>query len=173
MLRWLVTFCFAFAAGLAQAAPQRQGAAELLYGYFCALEPVSSEQAAGTVSGVVLLVDSLPSFISQGPVVPAQIGVGFGVHVRVLPEYEGQVTVQVEHPPMGPNGVTRENWNTRLSSDDLTYSGFSFEEDYELLPGTWTMSAHASGRPIYSVSFEVVIPAVLPPVDCSRYVPLS
>ena len=165
-------FAFALAPGLALAAPSTPGVAEFDYGYFCALEPVDEGVAEGTISGTVAYVEGPPPFISRGSLVPARIGVGFGVHVRVLPEYEGMVTVHVEHPPMGPDGVTRQVWVTDLSADEQEYLGYSFDHSYELVTGPWRMTATANGRVIYDASFEVLDPALMPPVVCTM-VPMS
>ncbi len=172
-MRWLLPLVLILAATLARAGVSTPGTAEFEFGYFCALEPVASAEAKDTISGEILLVDTLPRFIRRGHMVPAQIGVGFGVHVRVRPEHAGPVTIESVHPPMGPNGVTRQSWITTLSDADKSYLGYSFEHRYELLPGTWTFRASASGRLIYEVSFSVVDPGLLPPVSCGWNLPTS
>ncbi len=154
------------AASGATAAPRTPGAAEFEYGYFCAMEPVDEGVAEGTISGTVSFVEGPPPFLNLGSLVPGQLGVGFGVHVRVRPEYEGMVTVLVEHPPMGPEGVTRQVWVTDLSSAEQEYLGYSFDEPYEVVKGQWIMSATANGRVIYEASFEVLDPVLMPPVTC-------
>ncbi|WP_172300263.1 DUF3859 domain-containing protein [Pseudoruegeria sp. HB172150] len=148
------------------------GAAELDYGYFCALQPVDQGPAADTISGTVNFVEGRPDFLRRGSLVPAQMGLGFGVHVRPLPDYDGLVTVEVTHPPMGPQGVTHQTWVTELDSTELEYLGYSFDEDYELVEGVWTMKAQSEGRTIYEVAFTVVDADVLPPVTCEM-VPMS
>lgn len=158
---------------LCRAAPLGPGAAELDQGFFCALKTVSREPAQDTVSGSINLVAGAPAFIGPGPEVPARIGIGFGVMVRAAPGMAGPTTVQVEHPPMGPNAVTRQSWTTVLSGTQAQYLGYTFELPYELLPGRWTMSARANGRAIYEVSFNVVNPAQMPWITCGEQVPLS
>jgi len=149
-------------------APESPGAIEFEYGYFCALKPVATQKAQDTVSGDVSLVAALPQFIATGAIVPAQIGIGFGVKIRVQPGFTGLVTAVSEHPPMGPNGVTRQSWQTAFSDTEIQYAGYSFEHAYEVLPGTWTLSAQSNGRQIYRVSFDVVAPERLPLVSCGQ-----
>jgi hypothetical protein len=165
----LLIFCLAAMPG--HAAPRTPGAADFRHGYFCAIEPVGKEAAEGTISGEVLLVEGLPPFIAPGPLVPAQIGVGFGVHVRVNPQMAGPVTIHVEHPPI--TGISHESWTTFFTGDDMQYVGFAFEHDYELVQGRWSMWAEAAGREIYAVDFQVVDPALLPTVICGQHTPLS
>ncbi|KMW60578.1 hypothetical protein AIOL_000740 [Candidatus Rhodobacter oscarellae] len=143
------------------------GAVFFDYGYFCEVETIEQQEAEGTLSGVVNLVAEPPDFLRQTTIIPAQIGVGFGVHLMVTPEFAGLVTVQTTHPPMGPDGITVETWETEFETDDLSYNGFTFEYEYELVKGPWTLSASANGRLIYSVDFEVVDQRFLPPVNCA------
>lgn len=163
--------CLAAAAVLARGAGP--GAAELEYGFFCALETAATQEAPGTVSGTVNIVEGSPDFIGPGPEVPARIGIGFGVKVRARAGLAGPVTVEIEHPPMGPNAVTRQYWHTTLSGTDKQYLGYTFDQAYEVLPGRWTMSASANGRQIYAVSFQVVPAAQMPWIDCGWQVPIS
>ncbi len=173
MFRLLTIALCLFGAAAALARGAGPGAAELEYGFFCALETAATQEAPGTVSGIVNIVEGSPDFIGPGPEVPARIGIGFGVKVRARPGMSGSVTVHIEHPPMGPNAVTQQYWNTTLSGIDKQYLGYTFEKDYEVLPGRWTMSASANGRPIYSVSFVIVPANQMPWIDCGWQVPLS
>ncbi|KZY36124.1 hypothetical protein A3731_02275 [Roseovarius sp. HI0049] len=148
-----------FVCGTPMAAhPVTDGVAQLEYGYMCKLATEEEMMAEDTLSGTVSLVTDPPPFTYRGTTVPAEIGVEFGVRVQVLPEFEGPATVHVEHPPHGAAGITRESWQTWLSAGDMGYASFSFEADYEVTPGKWTMSASANGRLIYSVTFDVIAP---------------
>jgi len=172
-MRRALAFCLLWLTAAANAAPQTPGVAAFDYGYFCALDPVEEQASPDTVSGTVQLVADLPTFIARDLNVPAQVGVGFGVHVQTLPQFAGQVTVTSEHPPMGPNGVTRQSWVTDLSATEQNYVGYSFEYDYELLPGLWTLSAQANGRMLYSITFNILPPTQSPGVPCRQNIPLS
>lgn len=169
----LLRLVFLLLPTLVAAEPSTPGAAYFAYGHFCSLDPVAEERSADTISGTVQLVEGLPEFAAEGPNVPAQIGVGFGVHVQTLPQYAGPVLIVTEHPPMGPEGVTRQSWVTSFSADAPTYVGYSFEYEYELLPGLWTLSAQANGREIYSVTFNVFRPAQSQGLSCRAFIPLS
>ena len=136
------------------------------YGYFCALEPVSELEAEGTISGTVSLIEGPPNFIGTGPLVPAQIGVGFGILFDLPPESIGPVRVDVTHPPLGPNGVTTEVWVSNITVANDNYVGFSFDLPYELRKGSWGFVGTANGRLVFDARFEVLDPALLPPVQC-------
>ncbi|MDJ0629754.1 MAG: DUF3859 domain-containing protein [Rhodobacter sp.] len=149
-----------------QAAVTAPGAVSYSYGYFCALEPVSELEAEGTISGTVSLIDGPPRFIREGPLVPAQIGVGFGIVFDLLPRYVGPVQVEVTHPPMGPDGVTTEIWVSDITDAVDNYVGFSFDLPYELREGDWGFRGTANGRLVFDVSFNVVGATLLPAVEC-------
>ena len=136
------------------------------YGIFCALETVEQREAKDTISGVVNLLAEAPVFLRKTAVVPAKIGIGFGIHVDIAEPLNGPVIMQTVHPPMGENGVTTERWTTEITPGRLNYNGFTFEYDYELLPGPWTITAFANGRELYKVDFTVVDPALTPPISC-------
>lgn len=169
----LIPFFLLILPTIAFGAAQSPGAARFDYGFFCALEPIAIEEASDTVSGTVTIVADEPVFLAPGPRVPAQLGIGFGVIIQPLPQYAGPVTITVQHPPLGPNGVTRQSWQANLFAEESTYLGFTFEQQYEVVRGPWTLSAQSHGRPIYSVSFDVMDPARMRPVTCGHQVPLS
>lgn len=148
------------------------GAAFFATGAFCAVEIVGEEVAEGTLSGTINLVDGPPEFYAAGPVVPAQIGIGFGIHLDVDPDFAGHATVTTTHPPMGTSGITSQTWQTTYTAGNLAYNGFTFEFDYELVVGPWTISAEADGREIYFAEFDVVDPMFAPPPPCGS-APLS
>ena len=152
--------------GTAKAAPETPGTVYFDHGVFCALEPADERPAEGTVSGVIGLLDETPVFARPGPVVPARVGIGFGVHVQVAPQFAGPATIETSHPPMGPNGVTSQIWEVEFSADRVSYNGFSFDFEYELLPGPWSFTATANGRLIYKVDFTVVDPRFAPALTC-------
>ena len=142
----------------ALANPVAPGVAEIEFGYMCQLESSEDVIAEDTIAGTISNIIGSPEFQRLGTTVPAQIGIEFGILARVLPEYEGPVSFQVEHPPQGAAGVTRESWSAFLSASEMSFAGFSFEKQYELTPGEWTLSAMSNGQLIYAVTFDVVAP---------------
>lgn len=159
----------AAAAGLplvAGAALYAPGAASATYGYFCALDPVAEIPAEDTISGTVSLIEGPPRLIRQGPLVPAQIGVGFGVIFDLPPGTSGPVTVEVTHPPMGPQSVTRETWVSSATGVAGNYVGFTFDLPYEVRKGAWSFRGTANGRVVFEATFDVVSPGPGLPVFC-------
>lgn len=159
-------FCVYLYPSLALSEAAAPGATHFEYGFFCAVETVDTQEAKDTISGVVNLIEGPPPFLKKTTIIPGQLGIGFGIHVTVNPNFVGQATVVTVHPPMGPDKVIKETWQSDYQLDDINYNGFTFEYDYELVFGDWSISAHQDGREIYSVDFQVVDPRFLPPVSC-------
>lgn len=137
----------------------------MIYGVYCAQDPLREEPAPETANGHVNIVPSVPDLPFRQKVVPAQIGIGFGV-VSWAPAgvTHSPVTVTVTHPPFLESGVEVERWETDL--DDISnLTGFSFDYPEELVLGDWTFTASlADGTELYHVEFEVVAPELMPQV---------
>lgn len=139
--------------------------AELVYGVYCAEEPVRTEEAPETASGVINIVPDLPRIRVAQTVVPAAIDIGFGVLSRA-PDgmVHDPVTITVTHPPFPGSGIEVERWTTRLDSAEFNLTGFSFDVPEELVTGTWTFTASMAEVELFHVEFEVVPPELAAPV---------
>jgi hypothetical protein len=74
--------------------------AELVFGVYCAEEPIRTEDAPETASGVINIVRDLPEIRFAQTVVPAALDIGFGVLSRAPSGMvHDPVTITVTHPP--------------------------------------------------------------------------
>lgn len=142
------------------------GLAELVYGVYCAQDPIREDPAPETASGVINIVPTPPDFAFRQKLVPAEIGVGFGVLATAPPGVlHDAVTVTVTHPPYPDTGVTVERWITDIDALSPSLMGFSFDQPNELVLGEWTFSAvTATGEELFYIAFEVVEPGLMPNV---------
>jgi Domain of unknown function (DUF3859) len=121
-------------------------------------------QAPGAATGVQ---DELANvkLVSNTTTVPAQIGTKFGLRYRVVgsPNRASvKLTAIVRFPGEGlRNPKTGERqardvtlWNRNIGA--VTYNGYSFDEGWELVPGTWTYEIWHEGRKLAEQSFTVV-----------------
>lgn len=147
------------------------GLGELVYGIYCAQEPQRRDPAPETASGHLNIVPMIPDFQFRQKVVPAEIGIGFGVLVTAAPgRSEESVTVTVTHPPYPDSGIEVEQWITDLEDTGPSLTGFSFETPNELLLGEWTFAAHdRDGEELFHIAFEVVQPELMPQVISSCF----
>jgi len=133
-------------------------------GVLCAQDSGIARDAPDTVAGTTHIVENAPPFISTGRVVPAVIGVGFGVKSSVMMD-GGLDTVRmtVTHPPLFGSGATEQSFITSIGAQGapgITF--YQFDYDYELALGDWTMTASAGGMTLYQQTFTVVAPSLLP-----------
>jgi hypothetical protein len=143
--------------------------AELVFGVYCAKNPIRTEEAPETASGVINIVPDLPQIRFAQTVVPAALGIGFGVLSRAPSGMvHDPVTITVTHPPFAGSGIEVERWTTRVGWEEFGLTGFSFDVSEELVLGTWTFEAHSGARELFHVAFEVVPPDMAAPVlaDC-------
>lgn len=133
-------------------------------GVLCAQDSGVVREAPDTVSGTTHVVEEAPPFVSNGRVVPAVIGIGFGVKSGLAADFplEG-VTMTVTHPPFAGSGATQQSFETLIrTEDDPGITFYQFDYGYELALGEWTMMARAGGVTLYEATFTVVPPSALP-----------
>ncbi len=134
-------------------------------GIICAQDITDTRPAPGTIAGITNVLVGEPDFVSTGRSVPAVIGVGFGVKSTAqTPLGYDSVIITVTHPPMGPNGVSVETYDTSINGvgapNSMTF--FQFDQEYELAIGTWTITASEGGKPLFSATFDVMPPQLVP-----------
>ena len=76
--------------------------AELVYGLYCAQEPDRRDPAPATASGVINIVPMIPDFRFRQKLVPAEIGIGFGVLASALPGVLHDPVDRHRHPSALP-----------------------------------------------------------------------
>ncbi|WP_458791840.1 DUF3859 domain-containing protein [Yoonia sp. MH D7] len=168
MMMWRTFFFVVFPVALAaQVAvqPDKAGVqiAAFEVGVICAPPTTGESTAPDTVAGTTHLIDIDPPFVSRGPLVPAVVGVGFGVKARAVDPLGMQgVTMTITHPPMGDSGATHQSFGSLIRGDVPSMSFYQFDFDYELVTGIWQMQAMQGNTVLYRASFEVVPPEQVP-----------
>ena len=164
MTRLLFAILPAFAAmALSAQDMTAEAIASLESGVICPPPTVGTAPAPGTVAGTTHLIDENPPFVSLGNRVPAVLGIGFGVKAMAVdPAGLSDVTMTVTHPPMGDGKATSQSFFTRVGGGDPSLTFYQFDFDYELLIGTWTMTATKDGVTLYETQFDVVPPRLVP-----------
>lgn len=164
LTRALFIFCL-IVAPLAALAEMAKGDAitSLEAGIICPPEPFDAAPAPDTLAGQTHVITEDPPFVSNSQVVPAALGVGFGI--KALSDAPGGlpgVIVRVSHPPMGENGRQTQSFITAISGQSPSVTFYQFDHTYELVQGTWTIAAYAGELELYAVTFEVVDPRLVP-----------
>ncbi|MCK0169392.1 DUF3859 domain-containing protein [Jannaschia sp. S6380] len=113
-------------------------------------------EAPGTEAGHIRRIEEGMSFDLLDRIVPTMDDLSFGFRTALKPGATTRdVTVVVTHPPMGPRGVEREEWDDVIEAGTESLNLFTFEEDYEKVPGRWTFAIEIDGEPVVTVPFEV------------------
>lgn len=167
----ILSACLAFEMALPAMAQQASNPrvspllADLVYGIYCAQDPERRDPAPETASGVINIVPTIPDFPFRQKLVPADIGIGFGVLATPpLGAFYGETTVTVTHPPYPDSGIEVEQWITEIDAGQ-NLMGFSFDHAHELVLGEWTFSAHTlDGEELFHIAFEVIAPELMPQV---------
>ena len=132
-------------------------------GILCGPETIGTLPAPGTIEGATHVIENEPDFVSTVQVVPAVLGLGFGVKSQsVMPDGIDSVEIFVSHPEMGETAVAIQSFMTRINGTDPSLTFYQFDHTYELVHGTWRFMARSGETTLYAVSFEVVAPRLVP-----------
>jgi hypothetical protein len=155
----------ALAAGQALADPAPPSTdplvATLKVGVFCALQAMNQRPAPGTLSGWIHVPDGVIDFHwPDRQVVPAAIGLAFGVKSQMVPGVFASGEMRVYRP----GSTVPETWESSFSDTGEQFGFFRFDREDELISGIWRFEAWEGVTQLYSVEFEVVPAAALPEI---------
>ncbi len=132
------------------------------FGLYCAPEPNEELVAPDTAAGVVNLIET-PEFFAASTIVPAELGVGFGIMAQAAPGVLADpLHITITHPPYPNSGIAVERWQTDIDDATEGLVGFSFEHDYELVIGDWTIQGVFKDEVLFDITFTVVPPNLAP-----------
>lgn len=114
---------------------------------------------------VPLVIVDAPRFVARTDRVEAKPCRGFGIRFRLSPPDPDpartvRVTVRVTHPPMAlPDGGLRAvSTYPQQVGREPGFAGYSFDEPWEMVPGTWTFAVLLGDTVLAERRFEVVVP---------------
>jgi Domain of unknown function (DUF3859) len=163
-LCWTGAFLLLARMALADPAPPSPGPmiATLQVGVFCALQAMDQRPAPGTLSGWIHVPDAEITFHwPDRQVVPAAIGLAFGVKARMV---QGTAAPYAEMRVYRPGSDRPEVWDSSFTDLGDSVAFFRFDHDHELIPGLWRFEARDGDLLLYSVEFEVVPAAAVPEI---------
>jgi hypothetical protein len=136
--------------------------AQLEWGVFCAWQAMDRAPAPGTETGWIHVpMDEVSFHWPERQVVPAVIGMGFGIKATGIKGWESAVgEVRVYRP----GRKAAESWASDVSDFGPTLAFFRFDRADELVPGTWVIEGWDRDQRLYRVEFEVVPAAALPEI---------
>jgi hypothetical protein len=99
--------------------------------------------------------------------VPAQLGTRFGFSYVVVGEPQGMLVslhVVTIYPspglnnPANPPARERDEYDRAVHVGEELYTGYRFDHDWEVVPGTWTFQLWYEGRMAAEQKFTIVSP---------------
>lgn len=148
----------------ADPAPPQPGplVASLEVGVFCALQAMDQRPAPGTLSGWIHVPTGELDFHWPGrQVVPATLGIAFGVKSQLVP---GQFAAYGEMRVYRPGSAQPETWDSAFSDLGNQMAFFRFDREDELIPGIWRFEGWDGATQLFSTEFEIVPEAALPEI---------
>ena len=118
-------------------------------------------------TGHVRFLSQTPVFLKETRRIPATLGIRFGFDFEItgLPPEPVELRAITIYPPVRkPDGsvVTRHEFPyppfTPVGGRVVTSVGFGFDNDYELVPGKWTMQIWRGDKMIVERAFEIYRP---------------
>ncbi|WP_158745818.1 DUF3859 domain-containing protein [Acidisphaera sp. L21] len=104
-----------------------------------------------------------PKFVTLGPDIVAKYCKQFGLEFEAANLPSGTaapVTVSLQHPlwtlPDGRTSTVETN-SSGVSPDHWSYTGYTLEEPWSLVPGTWTFTITQGPRILATASFNLTV----------------
>ncbi|KPQ07698.1 MAG: protein of unknown function containing DUF3859 domain [Rhodobacteraceae bacterium HLUCCA12] len=134
-------------------------------GLICAPPEGGRRPAPDTAAGWIHVPDVAIEIRAEGTTAPARLGTGFGLRFVLAGQEPVPVRYVVTHPPMPPEGITRQSWHAMVQPGVGEQVFFQFDTEDELQPGDWTIAAFSGEDELFHAGFEVVLPRDLPQLD--------
>lgn len=136
---------------------------ELKFGLVCGSDTDETIPAPETATGTIQVRQDWQKIIMETQTIPLIKGMALGVDIKpAAPRALDNVKITVTHPPFIGSELTKDSWTVNFAPDGSNLNFFEFEHPYEFVEGEWTMEAKKGFRTLYSVTFQVVNPALLP-----------
>ncbi len=136
---------------------------KLQQGVYCKQKTIDTLAAPNTEAGEVNIFEHTPDFLAVTNVVPATLGIGFGIKAETLDgALYDPVVITVTHPPFHGTGTTVQSYQSTIGDSGGSITAYSFDIPRELAIGTWTFTVSADGRDLFTARFEIVAPGAAP-----------
>lgn len=119
---------------------------------------------ANTPTGKISAVTGV-KVLEATTIIPGRKGTEFGFRYVIVGKPAGaEVSIDIanSYPPPGlrdpgePKPVLESRYSRKKKIGETVYLGYGFENDWEIVPGTWTFTISYKGRELARQSFAVV-----------------
>jgi hypothetical protein len=138
------------------------------YGTYIAPAKYKQIKTPGSISGFGRTYMEPPTFTAVTDRILAKNGVGFGIVFELtnLPKIQNAtvgIVLVTKHPSVRkPDGTTSNRFErsvrmaVRGQDRIVSWTGYGFDHDYELIPGIWTFEVRSYSRLLCKKDFTVV-----------------
>jgi len=141
-----------------------QGFQILEFGIFRKIVSGDDLRAPGAIAGARHAVSQV-TLIECTTNVPARIGTSFGFRLKLPGKPSEEIvscTSKCVHPKLTDPSSGRSNeveqWDTPGLAGQDGYIGYTFDNDWELVPGRWTIQVFADSKLVAEKTFNVYAP---------------
>ena len=140
------------------------GAEIVEYGVLKKIKSEGTLDAPNTISGKAnnMIVSQL---VQSTTTIKAAVGTTFGILVKLLGEPEGALVTshfRCIHPkltdPASGRSSETDDWESPRPIGTPRYVSYTFDRDWELAPGKWTIQVLFDGKILAEKTFEVIPP---------------
>jgi hypothetical protein len=135
-------------------------------GIYRAAGKLSTRNEPGTTGGTFTMLNS-PGLVEATTTIPATVGVMFGFRYNAFGTTVAPVTLKfvtllpepgIRDPKTGTTRI-RGEYLERVTVGGLgEFKGYSFDQSWEIVTGTWTFEIWEGDRKLASQSFNVIAP---------------
>jgi len=124
------------------------------------------EEAPGTPAGYRNVVTDI-ELQQRTTTVPAKLGIEFGFRYSIIGKPDGaavRLKIISHYPspglrnPKTGNTTVRGEYSVERKLGEQSWKSYLFEDDWELVPGTWTFEIWQGERKLAEQSFTIVTP---------------
>jgi hypothetical protein len=136
------------------------------YGIYSSERTNDTKAAPGTATGLVTNRTST-TLIKTTTTVPARIGSQFGFRYRVIGQANGAIVnlkriILVPQPgmrnPATGNTTVRDEYAYQKAIGGTGFASYALDDEWEVVPGTWTIEIWDGNGKLASKSFDLVKP---------------
>jgi hypothetical protein len=119
--------------------------------------------SAGSVTGTVQELREI-KLLPEPPTTSARVGIGFGVRFRSFGERDGERAMLRSVWTIPAPGIVNPTSGSTFRQSVAAFAttigtshvrGYSFDEPWEVVPGTWTLEIWQGDRKLLEKSFEI------------------
>jgi hypothetical protein len=155
----IIIFCCFSKGKTAQPAAFKIDVKELSYG-ICKTKQIETENSENSPTGHHIISEGF-NLVKRTDTIPGELGLVFGIEF-ILSTKE-TTSIDIEKAWIFPSEMKDEKgksfkevrYSLELNTNEITFSTYKFENQYEIVKGEWTYQMSYKGKKIYEKKFYI------------------